>query len=316
MTNKIKFDEMHFARRKMGNRFKNLESYIYSMKRGVFGIGLVMVVLLSLSFSVAQTNETNQSLALNCLQDFQKIILNLEQNNFSIQRVNDSYAQSKSYYDSQIILMGKNPTRASFEFVLQNCEQIKKIDKLAYESRDLYLSLKKFYQDSFAGEDAEIDTTSVDVIIAQIESELKNERYELVPDLVNRGYDEISTVKTQNTAVNIFYKQTKRTLKDFFIDNWIALVSTVVAIVILYYVYRKSIRKKIIKNKIKKLELQKSNLKKLLMKTQKDYFQDGKISDTAYKIRINNFGEMVRDIERQIPLLKEELIKIERGIKI
>jgi hypothetical protein len=49
------------------------------------------------------------------------------------------------------------------------------------------------------------------------------------------------------------------------------------------------------------------------MKSQQDYFQTGKIADSDYKIRAANYAELVRDIDRQVPLIKEELAKLSGG---
>lgn len=76
--------------------------------------------------------------------------------------------------------------------------------------------------------------------------------------------------------------------------------------------FQTQIRKRIIKAKIKKLELKEKTLRGLVMQTQKDYFHSGKMSEGMYSIRTNKFAELIRDIERQIPLLKEELARAER----
>lgn len=64
--------------------------------------------------------------------------------------------------------------------------------------------------------------------------------------------------------------------------------------------------------KIQNLEMRKKTLKGLIMKTQGDYFNSGNMSESAYEIRTKKFAEIVRDIDRQIPLLQEELVKIGR----
>ena len=46
-----------------------------------------------------------------------------------------------------------------------------------------------------------------------------------------------------------------------------------------------------------------------MQKTQKEYFQKGSLSESGYQIRSKNFADLVRDIDRQIPLLEEKLIK-------
>ena len=47
------------------------------------------------------------------------------------------------------------------------------------------------------------------------------------------------------------------------------------------------------------------------MKTQREYFNEGSISEGTFNIKIKKLAELVRDIERQIPLLQEGLAKID-----
>ena len=47
------------------------------------------------------------------------------------------------------------------------------------------------------------------------------------------------------------------------------------------------------------------------MKIQKDYFQEGKIPEGEYNIKTKKYAELIRDIDRQIPLLQEELAKFQ-----
>jgi hypothetical protein len=53
-------------------------------------------------------------------------------------------------------------------------------------------------------------------------------------------------------------------------------------------------------------------LQELIARTQRDYFEKGNIGEDTYNIRINRFGEMIRDINRQVPLIREQLAKVEK----
>jgi len=72
---------------------------------------------------------------------------------------------------------------------------------------------------------------------------------------------------------------------------------------------------KIIENKINNLELRRKTLQGLMKKTQLDYFQNGIISEGNFNLRTKKFAEFIRDIDREIPLLKEDLVKINRKKK-
>ena len=68
-------------------------------------------------------------------------------------------------------------------------------------------------------------------------------------------------------------------------------------------------KKYFLRKKIDYLENRKVALKEYLKKTQFDYFQKGKISEADYNLRSKKFAEMIRDIDRDLPLLQEKLIK-------
>jgi len=65
----------------------------------------------------------------------------------------------------------------------------------------------------------------------------------------------------------------------------------------------------ILRKQLKNLKIRKESLRDLIGNTQKDYFQFGKMSEREYEIRTRNFAEMIRDIDRQIPLVEEKLVK-------
>lgn len=60
------------------------------------------------------------------------------------------------------------------------------------------------------------------------------------------------------------------------------------------------------------MQIQKGILSELIKKLQTNYFKDKKISETEYKVKLEAFKEMIRDLDRKIPLLREKLIKIGR----
>ena len=49
------------------------------------------------------------------------------------------------------------------------------------------------------------------------------------------------------------------------------------------------------------------------MSTQKQYFEGGNLSESSYTIRTKSFAEMIRDIDRQIPLLQEKMFLYSGG---
>ena len=254
----------------------------------------------------AQNLSSDEQKAILCLNESKQIMDNMINDNFSIIRINDSLRQLYSLYDAQYILKGKKD-KYDFSIVLPYCNDIKNVSINAYDSRDLYQALKKFYAEYVT---KDMNTSSIDKIMNDIESEIKNERYEKVKPLVDQGYQEIINVKTSTTTLNLFYKSTTRNIKDFFLENWLIIIIVLLILLILFFIYKKTISRWLIMRKISNFEIRKNTLKELIMKTQKDYFEKGNMSDSNYAIRTKKFAELIRDIDRQIPLLKEDLMRI------
>jgi len=64
----------------------------------------------------------------------------------------------------------------------------------------------------------------------------------------------------------------------------------------------------LIRRKIAFSERRKVAIRNLIAKIQKEYFGQGKVGSKNYHIRMKKYGELIRDINRQIPLLREQLI--------
>ena len=71
----------------------------------------------------------------------------------------------------------------------------------------------------------------------------------------------------------------------------------------------------VIKMKMERLFIRRKTLKGLIKEAQQDYFGTGSLSEGSYNIKVKKYAEMVRDIDRQIPLLKEQLARLRKEKK-
>jgi len=280
------------------------------MRRKIlFVLTLFFIVVIAGSQTLSEeANLTDHEKAKLCLNKSLEILTEMNQSNFSILRINDSLYELESVFQAQEVLL-KGNRRHDFSLVLPYCEDISNIREEAFDAIYELEGLKKFAE-RFLKEGMNI--SSVDLIFSNIREEIKSERYENVGALIEQGYEEITNIQASNTALNLFYKTTTRTIKDFFIDNWIALSISFCVLFVLSLIYRSAIRKWIIKKKIRKLEDKREVFRKLIQKMQKDYFEKGKVSEGEYEVKTKKFSEMIRDIDREIPLLKADYMKVER----
>ncbi len=267
---------------------------------------LLFVLLLNLNFFIAEENSTLQNQAELCLNNSKIILEELIENNLSYQRVEDNLNNAQDIYDAQIILLEKG-NEVDFSLILPYCEEISKVRNLAFDAIDEYSSLLKFYNISIT---SEMNSSTIESILYEIQQEIESERYENVPDLVDKAYQEIGNVKSSHTTLNLFYDATTRGVKRFFQENGLVFLIVVFLILFLFLLFNKKISSRIIEKKINNLELRRKTLQELIKKTQLDYYQKGTISEGNFSLRTKKFAEFIRDIDREIPLLKEELAKL------
>jgi len=271
---------------------------------------IILVSLINFVYAVDTnlTDTNTQENALTCMNQSLKIMQSMTEEKFNVQRLNDSINQAVSYYNSQELLM-KNKNKYDFLTVIKYCEDIKKIKDLAISSRDDFFVLKKYYNSTiYSG----VDTKDIDKTIKEIEDEFSSERYENVDPLITKAYGQIESAVSSYSRLNVAYKSTLGGSMRFIYSNRYLLIGIVIVIILFWVFFWKKAKIKIIKRKIEALELRKSTIRSLISKTQKDYFERGDLSEGNYNIRTKKFGELILDIERQIPLLNEELAKLKK----
>jgi hypothetical protein len=292
--------------RKIRKMNKELQVYSISFMFILFALTLFLFINIHLVLADSNTGNVTEAQAISCLNESNFIMNQMINEGFNVVRINDSIKEAQAYFDSQLMLKEKR-RQYDFSKVLSYCDSIKQIHKDAVDALDSINALMLFYNQSIV---PGMNTSTIEVIIGEIREDMDTERYEEISEEVNQAYSEISRVKASYTALNVFYDNTTRSLKKFFIKNWITITTLLVIFIVLFIVYRTRIAKWIIFQKIEKLKMRKRTIKELIMQVQKDYFQNGSIPEGEYNIKTNKFAELIRDIDRQIPLLQEELVKL------
>lgn len=267
---------------------------------------VLFVLMFSLCLISAETNLTQQQIAENCLSDSIVAIQSLSVYNISVVRFNDSLVQAQDLYSAQLIIESGKKSKPNYDSVISYCDQIASLKKVAVDALDSYKVFLSFYNESL---DKNVDKTSVDLIITQINAEIGGERYENVAALLDQGYSEITRINSEQTALTLAYSVAAKGIGGFIKSNWILLISIVILLLVFYLLYRTKIALWLLNRKMNSLILRKDTLKKLMSEAQKEYFQLGKIPESEYRIKIKNFGELVRDIDRQIPLIQQDIAR-------
>jgi hypothetical protein len=269
-----------------------------------FFLALLVFIIIINGINAAETNKSLQ--ASTCLNESYKVVKQLADDNFSVQRVNDTFKMAKELYDFQKIKA--NP---DFTGVFTKCDEIAKIKELAYTSRDQLYGIEKSYSTfQLKMEKINANITEVAVYYNTIHQEFLDERYENVLKGIPELEKDMIEQEAKETTMNLFYKSISRNLKTILIENYITILVILVVLILGFLLYRTKIRIFLIKRKIAKLENEKFAVKELIKKTQKDYFEGGNIAENDYSIKTKRYAEIIRDIDRQIPLLNEQLVEM------
>lgn len=222
-------------------------------------------------------------------------------------RANESLQEAIQLYNAQLALE-RTGGIADYSLVLADTKDVGDIKNIAIKASDEL----KIFDETYTKASQETNLSQMQQQYDDIQNSFKDERFEDTLTLIDKGYQSISDIQASQTAVKLFYDSTTNTLKKFFVDNWIKLSIILIIAVAALIISWTTIRKARIKSKINHLILEKATLNDLIKKMQYSYFKTMSLSETEYKVKTERFKEMIRDIDRQIPLLKEELVKLDK----
>ena len=287
---------------KMKSRYKTLLLTVL--------IGVICLIFIenSLAFSTTQSNESIQ--AKEALAQAERDIFEMIDKNISINRVNETYQEALQLYSAQSALEEKG-SKANYKLIIEYASKISSIKKTALEAND---NLKIFVE---TFEEAEKDTnfSGMQEEYNQVIISFDEERFEDTLKLINQGYDRMSEIQSSQTALNSFYLATSRTIKNFFRENWLRIIIILSLTLFFILVFWNNLKKLRMRMKFNHLIIQKKALNTLIQNMQKGYFKTKKLSEAEYTIKLKKFKELIRDIDRQVMVLKEEMFKVKKKRK-
>jgi|SRR3989338_1713923 len=263
------------------------------------------MLLLVVPMVLAQPSEEAIAIASQ-IQEAEAALILMQQQGFPIIRYNDTLLIAKQSYQAQLALEERGDP-SDFYIVNQKLEELKDLSKLAAETSDKLKALKQQIELT-----SSINLTSVNELYQKAEEAYKSERYEEADDLIAQAHKRIEELESLDTKLKAFYAATSANFISFIKQRWQWILLTIAIMGIIGYPSYKAASIYIIKQKIQHLHQRKDTIKDLIAKSQKEYFEGGQLSESTYKTRIKKYAELLRDINRQIPLLNEEL-EMKRG---
>ncbi|MBU5575150.1 MAG: hypothetical protein KQA40_01635 [Candidatus Aenigmarchaeota archaeon] len=273
----------------------------------LFGILILIVFGVStLAENVTSEAFIVKSQLLKAKEDMKKMI----EDGFNVVRYNDTLLIAETEFNSKYYLeVARNETQ-NYTKVKNLINELSNLKSLAYRTKDELETLK-----STIDELSEINITPVLESYEKARADFYSERYEIALKEIEDTYKVISEQQSIQTKLKLFYEITSRTLENFIKTYWKEILITIAIIIILSFISYKRIKVYLLKKKLENLYIRRNSVRNLIANVQRDYFEKGKIDEGTYNIKVRKYGEIIRDINRQIPLIKEELEEIERKIK-
>ena len=270
------------------------------------------IIIIFLVFIIIFLNQVsalrNDSIqAKESLNQAEKDILEMTEKNIPINRVNETFQGALQLYEAQLALEQKRGN-ADYDLVIKYTSDINSIKEKAIQSNDEL----KIFKETFEEINKETNLSEMQEEYNAILQSFNEERFEDTLKLISRGYDQISEIQSSQTALNSFYNATSKTIKNFFINNWLKLLIIFSVAIVFILIFKTNLKKLKMRIKFNQLYTQKKAINNLLITIQKDYFKTRKMPEADYRVRIKKFKELIRDIDRQIMVLKEDLFKLNK----
>ena len=270
------------------------------------------IIIIFLVFIIIFLNQVsalrNDSIqAKESLNQAEKDILEMTEKNIPINRVNETFQGALQLYEAQLALEQKRGN-ADYDLVIKYTSDINSIKEKAIQSNDEL----KIFKETFEEINKETNLSEMQEEYNAILQSFNEERFEDTLKLISQGYDQISEIQSSQTALNSFYNATSKTIKNFFINNWLKLLIIFSVAIVFILIFKTNLKKLKMRIKFNQLYTQKKAIDNLLKRMQKSYFKDRTMPESDYRTRIKKFKELIRDIDRQIMVLKEDLFKLNK----
>lgn len=217
----------------------------------------------------------------------------------------DNYLVAQQWFEGQSALeLGGG--KGDYKFVTGKVLDIKALERDTFAASDELSAL--------AGRlsNVEPDVNVSDALLLQSEAkqEFQDGRFQESKRLIDQAYDKIALAENEAARSKTLLESTRRNITVFLQENWQKILIALFAIAAVLFIFQRQIRHFMINTRIKGLIAEKAVLERMLQNLQKEYFEHGKVNELSYHIKTKKFGDLIRNINRQLPLLREELKRI------
>ncbi len=265
----------------------------------IFFLAIIAQAHAQSSEILERTNVSSAALeARTALLNAQGIIAEMEKAGFNTTRVEDIFTVLLEFYSGQVALEA-NGTQ-SYTDIIKRADEITKVRNEAFDAKQRLRGLELRMQNT------NIDKAEPMKLYFAAEQDIQSERYEEAKIKIEQAYAKVADLEARQSTGRVIADITKSTGQRL-LELWKEVLIAAAIISAAVFLSYNKIAIYLLQRKMRSLEAEKKTLESLIKETQEHYFHSGKMAETTYHININKFGEMIRDIERQLPLLREQI---------
>lgn len=248
-------------------------------------------------------------LAVKQVLDANDSINKLKDANLPTERVSDMLLLAQDSLDGAVELAVLNKAGIDLTIFNQKMKEFGDMVDLEFTAHDEIAALKDRL-DKAAKEVSDISEATD--LYNQAQAEFMDQHFENISLIVDKTDEKIIDLTSFQTRTGAIYDAAASSVTGFVSKYWAELALLFGVPLVLYLIFRRRIKRHNLMAKIDALELEKNTLNEEIKKAQKEYFVVGKMSEGAYTTRVNVYGEMIRDLTKEIALLREGEEKLKR----
>lgn len=192
--------------------------------------------------------------------------------------------------------------RYDYDVIHDRIFQLKILKDISLNVNDEFIALN-IALESFGESEDEL----LNRYIESVNNEFKTERFEIALEEIDKVYVRMSELEAFDTKIKVAYSTMSRNIFSRIYNIRYYLFTSLILLTIIFIFGRKQYLRFKIKKQILGLEFRKEVIQGLIKTAQKGYFEDRTLNEATYHIRTKKYAELIRDINRELPLFKEKL---------
>lgn len=190
-----------------------------------------------------------------------------------------------------------------YQRVLEKTEAISERKKRALEILDSMRALQlKIDEVSKIG-----DTSKAEEELSKANAYFKNENYGEAEDAIFEGERDLRRIEGEYSIVEARYDAARDNTVMYIKEKWRVLVLAVLLISVVGALSYIKISRMLDVKRLNDTKLERKVLDDLIVRVQKDYFNESKISRRVYDIKVRIYQEKILELDEKIPVLESQL---------